>query len=242
VGRTSKPLRGFPAGYGSVRHTEYQLNQLLSKRFRELEEQISPVESTKSQTHYQSMGSSTNVDSDVLLQWSVKVKNLISKVGGENCEHYRAFVEAETSADWSGNFSMFKALKAVFFATKEDYLGGYLSSFKSIVQAEVFDTELEQARELLNNGYFTAAAVIAGVVLETTLRDLCAQSNIEPSNLNKMNADLAKAGVYNKLVQKQITAHAGIRNSAAHGNTSEFTIEDVTQMIVSVETFLAAHL
>lgn len=188
------------------------------------------------------MGSSTYVDSDALLQWSVKVKNLISKVGGEDCEHYKAFVDTEKSSSWCGNFSMFKALKAVFFATKEDYLGGYLSSFKSIVQAEVFDTELEQAKELLNNGYYTAAAVIAGVVLETTLRDMCAESNIEPSNLNKMNADLAKAGVYNKLVQKQITAHAGVRNSAAHGNSSEFTIDDVTQMITSVESFLALHL
>jgi len=53
---------------------------------------------------------------------------------------------------------------------------------------------------------------------------------------------LAKAGVYNKIVQKQITAHAGVRNSAAHGNQSEFTKTDVEQMIPAIEQFLASHL
>jgi hypothetical protein len=53
-----------------------------------------------------------------------------------------------------------------------------------------------------------AAAVIAGTVLETALRQLC---------LDRMNADLAKAGVYNSLMQKRITALAAIRNRAAHG-------------------------
>jgi hypothetical protein len=218
------------------------LNQLLSKRFQELEDQIAPVEATRRQTQNQMTGSSTNVDGEVLLEWAVKVKNLIGKVGGENCEHYRAFVEVEKSESWGGNFSMFKSLKAVFFATKEDYLGGYLASFKSIVQSEVFDTELEQARELLKSGYHTAAAVIAGVVLETTLRDLCSQNNIEHGKLDKMNSELTKAGIYNRLVQKQITANAGIRNSAAHGSSSDFKNSDVNQMISFVESFLAEHL
>jgi hypothetical protein len=38
-----------------------------------------------------------------------------------------------------------------------------------------------------------------------------------------MNAALAKAGKYNKLMQKRITALADIRNSAAHGNFNQFT-------------------
>jgi hypothetical protein len=57
-----------------------------------------------------------------------------------------------------------------------------------------------------------------------------------------MNADLAKDGVYTKLVQKQITAWANIRNSAAHGNPDEFTEQDVINMITDVRQFLANHL
>jgi hypothetical protein len=66
-----------------------------------------------------------------------------------------------------------------------------------------------------------AAAVIAGTVLETALRQLC---------LDRMNADLAKAGVYNSLMQKRITALAAIRNRAAHGKPNEFTRDDVSAM------------
>ena len=54
-----------------------------------------------------------------------------------------------------------------------------------------------------------------------------------------MNAALAKAGKYNKLMQKRITALADIRNSAAHGNFNQFTQQDVKNMINEVEQFLA---
>ncbi|WP_050766277.1 hypothetical protein [Microcystis aeruginosa] len=57
-----------------------------------------------------------------------------------------------------------------------------------------------------------------------------------------MNSDLAKAGVYNKLNQKRITAIADIRNSAAHGKQNEFTVQDVSDMIKDVSRFLADYL
>ena len=57
----------------------------------------------------------------------------------------------------------------------------------------------------------------------------------------QLNDDLAKAGVYNKLQQKQITALADIRNSAAHGNYEQFTKEDVERMIDDIERFLLNH-
>ncbi len=133
-------------------------------------------------------------------------------------------------------------MKAVFMAAMEDYKGGFLTSVKTLVQAEVFGSELEQAQELHSSGYMLASAVVAGVVLETALRDLCSRNGIAISKLDKMNADLAKAGIYNAIQQKRITALAGIRNSAAHGKPDEFSSEDVTNMIRDVEQFLAVHL
>lgn len=95
---------------------------------------------------------------------------------------------------------------------------------------------------MLSSGYKLAAAVIAGVVLETTLRDLCNQNSLPIGKLDKMNSDLAKAGIYNKLQQKRITALADIRNSAAHGKPEEFSDNDVTMMIRDIEQFLITHL
>ncbi|HVN15695.1 MAG TPA: DUF4145 domain-containing protein [Anaerolineales bacterium] len=133
-------------------------------------------------------------------------------------------------------------MKAVFAAAMEDYKSGFLISVRNLVQAEVFDSELEQAEELLSNGYKLASAVVTGVVLETALRDLCSREGLAHSKLDKMNADLAKAGIYNKLQQKRITALADIRNSAAHGKPEEFSEADVANMIRDVEQFLATYL
>lgn len=205
-------------------------------------QQADGVASTVKTTHYEQFGSDTSVAEDALLGWVVKVKNLLVKVGGEDCVHYKEFVNTEEQSTWSGNLTRFNAQKAILAAAKEDFDGGYLSSYKSIVQADVFDTELEQANELLHNGYYSAAAVIAGVVLETALRELCDREGIPVGKLDKMNADLTKASVYSKVTQKQITAHAGIRNSAAHGNNSEFSKADVEQMIPAVEKFLSVVL
>jgi hypothetical protein len=82
----------------------------------------------------------------------------------------------------------------------------------------------------------------AGVVLETTLRQMCTDRNIPIAKLDKMNADLAKAGAYNSLVLKQITHLAGIRNSAAHGHPEEFTDSDVANMISQIRAFVSSQL
>ena len=157
-------------------------------------------------------------------------------------EHYKYFELAEQGSRYQTNYDILKRLKAVFLAAKEDFEGGYLATLRRIVQAELFDSELDQASELLRNGYKSAAAVVAGVVLETTLRELCARMGIGIGKLDKMNAELVKGGAYNVLVQKKVTWLAHIRNSAAHGKPDDFTEKDVQAMIEDIQRFAADHL
>lgn len=210
------------------------MNRHFKKYFNELEAKAKQIEDSKDKNY---------IDNELLQNWKVRVKNLLSKVCGEESQHLQEFKkEEENFTVVSTNYDIFKSLRAIFLAAKEDFEGDYLSSMKTLVQAEVFDSELEQAEELLSNGYSTAAAVIAGVVLETSLRELCDKEGISHGKLDKMNADLAKVSVYNKLVHKKITWLAGIRNSAAHGKPNEFTEQDVTTMIRDVSQFLADYL
>ena len=53
-----------------------------------------------------------------------------------------------------------------------------------------------------------------------------------------LNADLAKAGVYNKLEQKNVTAWLGLRNDAAHGHFQNYDASQVALLIQSVRDFL----
>ena len=53
-----------------------------------------------------------------------------------------------------------------------------------------------------------------------------------------MNVELAKAGIYNALWQKKITALADLRNKAAHGKWNDFSKKDVEDMIRDVRGFM----
>ncbi|MBA5686338.1 DUF4145 domain-containing protein [Rugamonas apoptosis] len=218
------------------------MNQQLKNRFNELEQQAQDIAATESTKSGAYSGVYQHIDADVILGWCVKARNLLSTACGRESEHFKSFVEAEEPQSYEDSPTRFKRVLSVFRAAKEDFEGGYLTTMRNLVQAEVFTTELEQADELLGAGYPLPAAVIAGVVLETTLRDLCAQSGLVPGKLSKMNDDLAKAGRYNSVVQKQITALAAVRNSAAHGKVDEFTREDVKAMIRDVERLLGMWL
>ena len=213
----------------------------LSERYDQLDAEL-PIIILTIQRRSGDWGDYEVMDDELALTWKVKAKNLLVITCGKESQHYKEFIEAEKFHTHESSSDPFRRIKAVFNAAKDDYQGGYLVSVKNLIQADVFDSELEQAQELLVSGYKLAAAVIAGVVLETALRDLCTKETINIGKLDKMNADLAKTGVYNKLQQKRITALADIRNSAAHGKAEEFVEDDVKRMIEEIEQFLAIQL
>jgi len=216
------------------------MNNLYKKRFDELSDQAQKIRSS-AKPEFNGSNYDTNIDFDIALNWRVKAESLLVKTCGTDSPHYTRFMESE-HLTWSSTLERFKSQVSVFDAAREDFEGGYLVSIHDLVQAEVFDSELEQASELLKSGYSVAAAVVAGTVLETAIRSLCSKNNIQHSKLDKMNADLAKAGAYSGLMQKRITHLAGVRNAAAHGNKEEFKAYDVGAMISEVEQFLATHL
>lgn len=213
--------------------------KVLTKRFAELADQLEQVEATHQSKTNERFGTSEHVDYELLLNWKVKVGSLIANACGEKSQHFTSFFEcAKQDINNYDNYGVFKGIRAVFFAAREDFEGGYLTSVRNLVHAELAESELEQASELLQAGYLSASAVVAGVVLETTLRTLCDRHGISHGKLDKMNADLVKAGQYNVLRQKQITAFAAVRNSAAHGKTDEFNHADVEAMIKDIGRFL----
>jgi hypothetical protein len=220
----------------------FAMDNLLKRRFQELSAEGKKLEASK-HMQYSALTKSNkeNIDSNAVLHWKTKAKALLVSACGEQSQHFKGFEQSQTS-QWSSSLQNLRRMMAVFEAAREDFEGGYLASVHDLVRAEVFGSELEQASELLKSGYSMAAAVIVGVVLETAIRELCIRNQIAHGKLDKMNADLTKAGVYNGIVQKRITHLAAIRNSAAHGNDAEFRTYDVKAMIDEVEQFLSTHL
>ena len=134
-------------------------------------------------------------------------------------------------------------------AARDEMQGGWTTTVKGIVSAEIFSDFLEMASYLLTEGYKDAAAVMIGSLLEEHLRQLCRKAGIDlevvkpdGSKVSKksdtLNAELAKQNVYSLLDQKNVTAWLDLRNKAAHGNYSEYTKEQVDLMYQGVANFM----
>lgn len=209
---------------------------IIMKRFEELEVKAHGVQATKEPYG----GNFYKIDSVKYQEWAISVLNLLQRIFGEPSVHFKQFIILHSN--FQGFIDTFENCLGVFNAAKDDYLGGYLLNLKSLVSAEVLDNVLEQAEELLKKEYKDSACIAIGVTLETTLKDLCNKIQIPTGKLDKMNADLSKAGIYNLTKQKQITAWADLRNNAAHGNYSSYTKEDVDDFLKGVKRFIADYM
>ena len=114
-------------------------------------------------------------------------------------------------------------------ALLSDIESGYVKTIEEEIHGDVFSDYLEMASHLVSQGYKDAAAVMAGSTLEVHLRKLCDKNDIDtlkgdgkPKKADSLNAELAKAGVYTKLDQKNVTAWLGLRNHAAHGDYDKY--------------------
>jgi hypothetical protein len=185
--------------------------------------------------------SGVTADGGIHAEWVSRVSAFKERIFGRESEYYRR-IEAgkmDETYDYSVVYLYHHLL-----AIKADIEAGVLFRSVQLVEADVFDELLEQAEHLCVSGYHAPAAVVAGCVLEDALRRLAQREGIgltQKPKLDTVNADLAKAGVYQKLMQKKITALADIRNSAAHRHWSDFTKEDVEAMIRDVRDFLLKY-
>jgi hypothetical protein len=212
-------------------------------RLKELIQRGDAVLATRRDPPSNSIGFDSRVDGQLAHQWFTSVQNILARVFGEKSEHYRNF--SMQSGTQGLSYSPTRRALGVLKAALEDYEQGYLFNLRELVEAEVFSDLLDQARALLAAGYFMPAAVLVGAVLEDALRRLALRADIELPEipkLDRVNAQLAKAGLYSKLAQKRITAIADIRNSAAHGDWTAFSADDVNEMHAWVSRFLEEHL
>jgi hypothetical protein len=184
---------------------------------------------------------SISYDQALLHEWFVASLTLMRSVFGVDSVEYEQFKSSYEGRTYSETTRFNKCLGALR-AARESYEQGYNFRLQSLVRADVLDDVLEQAEELLDKGYKDPACMLARVALEQALKDLCTRHQIQQAKLDKMNADLAGAGVYNKTKQKDVTAWAGRGNDAAHGDFDNYSADDVRDMLDGVRRFIGDYL
>lgn len=213
----------------------------IQKRFDEMTDLAAKVTDS---TRPDSDGIGESVDFELLVEWKTSVLSLLTRVFGSDSPTVESFKSCGKGGFFVSSRTNFDEPNAIFKSAKSDFEGGYLFDVRNLVHADVFSDELEQASNWLKMGHKVASAVIAGTVLETTVRELCEQhpavSTHEKMDMN--NSSLAREGIYNKMMADQVRAWAKIRNSAAHGRPDEFQDGDVTRMIDGIRDFVARHM
>ena len=114
-----------------------------------------------------------------------------------------------------------------------------LFDIRQLVQADLFDSELDECRELSERGFLRAAGSIAGVILERHLCQVLANHEIdfrkaEPT-LNDFNDQLKRAGLVDVPAWRQIQRLADVRNLCSHSKQRDPHKKEVDELIDGVD-------
>jgi hypothetical protein len=112
---------------------------------------------------------------------------------------------------------------------------------RGLLSRDLLEDELTVARHLLSNGYIREAGVIAGVVLERHLKQLCDKYGVaisERDTLGQLSEKLKSH--YPDLVEhRRVQFLSEIRASCAHDKQSTPTEDRVSQLITGTQGFIA---
>ena len=142
--------------------------------------------------------------------------------------------------DFSGVTMRFKTQLAIL-QSMESRFESTLFDIRQLVQADLFDSELDAARELLKHKFVRGAGAIAGVVLEKHLAQVVTNHSItirkQHPSISDFNDLLKNGGVIDTPSWRQIQRLGDIRNLCDHNKQREPTLEETEELISGVEKF-----
>lgn len=159
-----------------------------------------------------------------------------------NRENYR-IADACANRSGPGSVTPMEAMpllreQIAIFESAALRLESSLFDMRQLVQADLFDSEIDAARELFEKGFGRAAGAVAGVVLEGHLKEVCASHNLTPPKahptINDFNQALKGAEIVDVPDWRLIQRLGDIRNKCDHP-TKEPTKAQIEDLIDGAE-------
>ena len=116
-------------------------------------------------------------------------------------------------------------------------LDDILANIRGVLQADLFDSEIDAAKHLNKNGHIRAAGAVASVVLESHLSKVCQNNGItirkKKPTICDFN-DALKDNIYDTTDWRGILRLGDIRKLCVHKKEREPTPEEVQELIDGV--------
>lgn len=115
---------------------------------------------------------------------------------------------------------------------------------RTTIGADLQADFLAEAQSYMNMGRHQSAAILAGDALEETLRKLCVDFCVAlpaKPTVDGMNAQLAKIGVYDTLMEQRLAELKALWEKANCGLWSEVSKSDVETMLGEIRAFVSEY-
>ncbi len=117
-----------------------------------------------------------------------------------------------------------------------------LLDIKQLVQADFFDSEIEVSKELLKKGFYRAAGVICGVIIEKHLSQVCDNHNVAISKkhptISDFNDTLKSSNVIEISSWRFIQRLGDLRNLCGHNKEKEPSNDEANELIEGTDKLI----
>lgn len=177
--------------------------------------------------------------------WLTAAQHLVHLICSEPGAPYRSKADQIASRDY-GYMVHFAVgeLASVLSALQKDAALGLLASVADRARAETFDNFLDHADAYLQDNRKNEAGVIAGVVFEDTVRQVCRKNMIaeQDRSIDALISALANIGKISAVKAKRARVAANVRAKATHAQWDEFDIKDVRATIEFTKEIIESNL
>jgi len=187
----------------------------------------------------------TFVDEQKFHTFRISGLSFLSRVFGNNSQHYQSFKTEVTSP---GTSRTNRGIGILLAATNE-LNNNWLETTKGKITSEMLIDFLTMAKGHLEEGNPRNAVVLIGAVIEKHLNNLCRANNIETTNkLQKtatpkkpiqLTGEAYKKKLYDRQQNKKIISWLKLCNSDDQTIQTDISIKEIQNMCVDVAVFVA---
>jgi len=177
--------------------------------------------------------------------WLASAQNLVHLVVSSPTSPYRKSVDNICSKEKGYCIQeSVGEITLILSALLLDIEQGLLASVENQTKALVFDDFLDHAKAYSKRKMKNEAGVIAGVVFEDTLRNICRSNTIVEAgvSLDQLITELTKREVLTQVKAKRARVSAHVRTKATHAQWDEFELTDVNITIEFTEELINTYL